>query len=424
MGREEPMEGWFHHGADLEWNGRELVRYRSFTGDEDFSETTQSIIEFTYNADGIRTSKTVDGVEHRYYLSGSLILGETWTENGVEHTVVYIYDESSTPVGIQYRNSAYTAYKFDSFFFEKNLQGDVVAIYNEFGEQLGAYFYDAWGNHTVYEFTTNTALENSILNTYNPFRYRSYFYDVETELYYLQTRYYNPVWGRFLNMDDIDAITATPADLTDKNLYAYCDNNPVTRMDAGGEFWHILAGAVVGAIVGAVVAGVSSYIENGSVDWLDVGVSAAAGAIGGILATTSVGVAGSIVGNAVISMATNATSQAIENNGFSNFNVDDMLIDGVVGGISGAIGGAGKGSAHLNKLGKQTLKRPFKTMAHKGVKAGFKDIGKAFTYYGKNTSQYYKNFIRGIPKDTLNSIGGDFFSSDFMKAQYHQLFAR
>ena len=162
--------------------------------------------------------------------------------------MVYIYDESGSPIGIQYRHTAYSLYKFDSFFFEKNLQGDVIAIYNELGEQIGAYFYDAWGNHTIYEFSTNTPLENSILNTYNPFRYRSYFYDVETELYYLQTRYYNPVWGRFLN---VDSYLNANGDIIGHNMYAYCSNNPVMYGDDTGQFLDIvfdvlsLAGSIV-----------------------------------------------------------------------------------------------------------------------------------------------------------------------------------
>ena len=79
-----------------------------------------------------------------------------------------------------------------------------------------------------------------MLYTINPFRYRGYFYDVETGLYYLQSRYYIPQWGRFLNPDACDVALATPYGLTDKNLFAYCDNNPVMRVDGDGAFWDIL----------------------------------------------------------------------------------------------------------------------------------------------------------------------------------------
>ena len=75
----------------------------------------------------------------------------------------------------------------------------------------------------------------------NPLRYRGYYYDADLGLYYLGSRYYDPAICRFINMDAIGVISATPMALTDKNLYAYCDNNPVMRVDCDGEFWHILA---------------------------------------------------------------------------------------------------------------------------------------------------------------------------------------
>lgn len=69
------------------------------------------------------------------------------------------------------------------------------------------------------------------------FRYR---YDTETSLYYLNSRYYNPEWGRFINADDVGTVTATLDDLTDKNLFAYCDNNPINRADSSGYIWETI----------------------------------------------------------------------------------------------------------------------------------------------------------------------------------------
>ena len=131
---------------------------------------------------------------------------------------------------MKYRTSSYTAGNFNSFFFEKNLQGDIIAIYDESGTKIGSYIYDAWGNHTYSTVSGNTSLENRIVSTYNPFRYRGYFYDVETQWYYLQTRYYNPNWGRFINAD-----TTLYSNLLGFNLFAYCYNNPVNYIDPYGE---------------------------------------------------------------------------------------------------------------------------------------------------------------------------------------------
>lgn len=77
----------------------------------------------------------------------------------------------------------------------------------------------------------------STIGVQNPYRYRAYRYDTELEMYYLNSRYYDPEIGRFINADDVGVIGTTPWTLTDKNLYAYCDNNPVNRRDSGGYLW-------------------------------------------------------------------------------------------------------------------------------------------------------------------------------------------
>ena len=95
--------------------------------------------------------------------------------------------------------------EYDTYYFEKNLQGDIIAIYTENGTKIGSYTYDAWGNCTVSTESGTTTIQKRIVRTLNPFRYRGYYYDTETGLYYLQSRYYNPQWGRFLNADGMSA---------------------------------------------------------------------------------------------------------------------------------------------------------------------------------------------------------------------------
>jgi len=218
----------------LTWKGRELqsYTYREISGfDEDgnpyYDNTTYS---FTYNSDGIRTSKTALGIKHEYILNGSQILAEKWKIGSTEYLLIFLYDESGAPIGLKYRTSVYTSGEFNTFFFEKNLQGDIIAIYDETGSKIGSYTYDAWGNHTYSTVSGNTSLENRIVSTYNPFRYRGYYYDVETQWYYLQSRYYNPNWGRLLNAD-----SALYDHMFGFNMYAYCYNNPVSYIDSTGE---------------------------------------------------------------------------------------------------------------------------------------------------------------------------------------------
>lgn len=100
------------------------------------------------------------------------------------------------------------------------------------------------------------------------------------------------------------------------------------------------------------------------------------------------------------------------------------IIDGAIGGVSGALGGAGEGTKHLTNLGIQTVKRTFNATTHCGLKAGLKEAGKAFAYYGKNTSKYYVKYVRELWQDVISSIGTTIASSDYMKHQYGRMFGR
>ena len=284
----------------------------------------------TYNQDGMRIRRTNGTVTYGYVYNGSQLSQMTVGSN----TLNFSYDANGIPMSVSYNGTTY--------YYATNLQGDVTAILNASGSPVVSYTYDAWGKPL-----TVTGSLATTLGTHNPLRYRGYVYDTETGFYYVSSRYYDPEIGRFINADTTDILTATPMGLTDKNLFAYCDNNPVMRTDHGGDFWHIVVGAAVGALIGGVVKAVSNAIEGKS---LTDGLATAmlAGAASGALASTGVGIVGMVAGNAAISMAENAADQVIENKGFNNFDVGDMLIDGAIGGVSGALGGAGKGTKHRN----------------------------------------------------------------------------
>ena len=209
----------YYNGYALTWSGRQLMEMNRNAG--------QSVLTFAYNSDGIRTSKKSGSVEHIYTLDGSRIVSEA-VGNVL---MVYLYDESGSPIGLQYRTNSYAAGVFDTYYFEKNWQGDILAVYTEAGVLIGSYTYDAWGNCTVNEVSTAMSLQRSIVRTRNPFRYRGYYYDTETQLYYLQSRYYNPATGRFINED---AYISTGTGLLGYNMYAYCSNNPVMHVDHDG----------------------------------------------------------------------------------------------------------------------------------------------------------------------------------------------
>lgn len=171
---------------------------------------------YTYNANGIRTSKTVGGVKHTYTLEGTKILRETWGTS----TLVPIYDNEESVCGILYNNTPY--------YFIKNLQGDIIAIVDKDAKTIARYSYDAWG---VPEIKLDSS--ECQIATINPFRYRGYYYDGETELYYLLSRYYNPSLGRFINSDAIDWL-GTNEQIIETNIFAYCKNDCVNLSDEIG----------------------------------------------------------------------------------------------------------------------------------------------------------------------------------------------
>ena len=176
---------------------------------------------YRYDGNGMRYKKTVSGKTTEYYLDGSQILAEY--REAEQSTIIYIYDVS----GI-----AGMIYKGQCYYFDKNQLGDIVGIYNESGQKVGEYVYDAWGN---------ILYKSGSMADINPFRYRGYYYDVETGFYYLQTRYYDPTICRFINADNYELV-ADLASSMQLNMYAYCGNNPIMYTDPTGEFWDTIGG--------------------------------------------------------------------------------------------------------------------------------------------------------------------------------------
>ncbi|MBQ8372404.1 MAG: hypothetical protein IJX38_05680 [Clostridia bacterium] len=179
---------------------------------------------FGYNADGLRTTKTVNGVTTEYIYNGSLLVAEITAGA----TVLYTYNANGVPIGMKYHGADYAAGAWDVYFYEHNIQGDIVAIYNLLGTKLVSYTYDAWGNFTV---AYHNGGENTSV-TQNPYTYRSYYFDTDLGLYYLQSRYYDQNIGRFVNADGYISTEG----ILGHNMYAYCANNPVMCIDSSGEW--------------------------------------------------------------------------------------------------------------------------------------------------------------------------------------------
>ena len=176
--------------------------------------------EFVYNADGLRVQKMVNGVATKYTLHGKNVVHMT---SGTDE-LHFFYDAQNRPAVVVYNGTAYA--------YVKSLQGDILAILDENGNTVVSYGYDAWGAPL---WCIGELAET--LGKVQPFRYRGYALDEETELYYNQSRFYNPSIARFITADTTGVLTASLKSLTEKNLFAYCDNNPVMRKDIDGAFW-------------------------------------------------------------------------------------------------------------------------------------------------------------------------------------------
>ena len=234
----------------LTWLGRQL---QSIADGE-------NTIEYAYNGDGNRISKTVNGVKTEFVYNGDILAGQ---KSGND-TLVFMYDNNSDIFGFILNGTEY--------YYIKNAQNDVTAIADKDGNVLAEYAYDSWGKVT--EITGNTALAEQ-----NPIRYRSYYFDFETEWYFLNTRYYSPDMCRFISSDDSGIILEDQDNQLEYNLFAYCFNNPVVLFDEDGEAAANIIGAVVG---GAVGAGLGYLLAKhlGLTGWKKAAVIAAA-AIGG-----------------------------------------------------------------------------------------------------------------------------------------------
>ena len=189
------------------WQGRQLVT----------AEKDGTTLSYTYDSEGIRASKTVGSTTTKYLLNGTQILAQA--TNGT--TLSFFYDQQGNRVGMADSSNHF-------YYYIYNLQGDVIALADAAtGKLVVTYTYDAWGKPLSVTDTTS----NSV-GTLNPFRYRGYYYDTETSLYYLQTRYYDPEVGRFINADG-----QLNEGVLGYNMFAYCENNPVIRSDPTGMFW-------------------------------------------------------------------------------------------------------------------------------------------------------------------------------------------
>ncbi len=277
-----------YKGNTLLWDNNKLIQYGNNN--------------YLYDYNGLRIKKILENEEIEYVRDGTKLLKEIHTlynssitlgrsiSNGEEaissdeNVIIYNYGVNGI-IGFTLNNINY--------YYIKNIFNDVVKIIDDNYNIVSEYVYDAYGKCYI---TKNI---NDIANI-NPIRYRSYYYDKETGLYYLNSRYYDPDTMRFISMDDISYLEYQV--LGGLNLFTYCNNNPIMNIDPEGTFFISLTALIVGAVVGATLAfGTVAYMDykddgyvfNGSIKWYDyLGATILGGAIGAISGAAIGGITG------------------------------------------------------------------------------------------------------------------------------------
>lgn len=226
-------------------------------------------VSYTYDMSGVRSNKQVGDTTYTYTTLSGKVMRQTWGDN---NALEFVYDDGNQPFAVIYKHGQTT----ELYYYVLNAQGDVSAILDSSGRLAASYDYDAWGNCTVYDSSAKVLTDPTSIANLNPLRYRGYYYDAETGFYYLQSRYYDPAICRFINADTFATTDANG--FLSANMFAYCENNPIMRVDADGEIWNVIAGAVIGAgleVLGQLMTGT----KFADINWGSVAMEGALGAV-------------------------------------------------------------------------------------------------------------------------------------------------
>lgn len=312
----------YRDGMSMTWkNGRQLATLTN--GD--------TSISYGYDSGSVRTTKTVNGVKYTYAY-GDAKFYYSYDANGILYNVRY----TLTDGGTEY-----------SYYYTHNSRGDIVGIYNGVGELKAHYEYDAWGNVISITDNNGNAITNpNHIGNLNPFRYRSYYQDTETGLYYLMSRYYDPITHRFINAD---GYFQSGTSILEANTFAYCGNNPTSFSDSTGTFF--LESVVFGFGAGLIcnVAGqLLSGVGFSNIDWGSAVISGLTGAVLGGIDLLGLGVMASSALKGGVSFWGSMVNSACHGDDFE-LSLGEAAVNGLVSvGFSIASGGNLSGSRYEN----------------------------------------------------------------------------
>ena len=246
-------------------------------------------IKYSYNTKGIRTKKETEEGTTEYSLIGSKIMKMEKVTSSGKITMYFTYDQRDELQSVTESNKEY--------YYIKDITGNIIKIKDEEGNSIVEYKYDAYGK------VEKTIIENNNVSKYNPFIYKGYYYDEETELYYCNTRYYSPEIGRWISIDDVDYLD--PESISGLNLYCYCMNDPINYCDPSGHF--TIAALLISIGISLVFEVIEDIMGDGKLggdkdgwDYLGAGIAGFFGGLGGGLVAQAIfSVTGGLVDAAI-----------------------------------------------------------------------------------------------------------------------------
>ncbi|MBQ7444862.1 MAG: hypothetical protein IJS71_02845 [Clostridia bacterium] len=344
---------------------------------------------YVYDADGLRTQKshisnTLNLTTIKYCWIGNRLRSE-WATDG-SYEIVYDFDGAGRVCGFSYyQNGSGTSH----YRYVRNIQGDVTHIINSSGAVVAVYTYDTWGSVVSIKDGSGNDITNDTtsIGYINPIRYRGYYYDKETGFYYLQSRYYDPVMGRFINPDSQLNLQDGPLGT---NLFCYCGNDPVNHIDPSGKaWWHWAIGAAI-----VVACAAATVITCGGFAAAATTVGLVASGIAGVTTASTIA-AGAFIGSAAVyGMA--VLSAASTSNSVEEFNEK-----GNSGTVVATAGGAIIGAAifEIRKLLQKSGIVPTKVKLDRIVNNPSDD----FVTVGP-AEGVIENYIKSIPQDGYGKI--------------------
>jgi RHS repeat-associated protein len=353
-----------YRGMQMEWqHGRELKQLVK----------DGRTIRYTYDEEGIRLSKTSGETKEEYFLNGNKIV----TMKAGTDVMHFIYDADGSLFSMRLNG--------EDYYYLHNGQHDITGLVDSSGNQVVSYQYDSWGRQT-----SMTDSTQSKAGSRNPFRYREYFLDEETGLYYLGSRYYDPTIGRFVNLDNTEVLEIRQESLIEHNMYAYGLNNPVNIIDTNGN-WAMLVQIVIGASLGAAIEISSQVLTQGSenINWKKVRIAA----LGGAISASGCGkIVQSIAGGVL-----NVMSDSADKN---NLKPVDKIKSFAFGCLSNYGDGAGVGRTMRKWSGANKVAKSMR----KQIKTATKETRKVLRHYIRKSNRIRKKAMRKLVRNYTSYI--------------------